>query len=315
MCQRASEAKREKKKAKGQGKAGAKSKGKGKGKGKGKSKKRKRSETEPCEDKEDHDDGDVTMEAVAGDVNSVNFVNSEAALESDQLEPPAPSDRETVPAHDGADLPVVPTSEGGGQLIDSPPYSPSPPPPDAVPEAELPVEPIEAAAEPEPSDPGLAPEAVPLEAERRVEPPEAPHPPEPEPAAEAARPVAGPRVVGPRIHSTPALLKSIEPMDWFKLRLDKNAHRFQVEMDKKKTVQHRLWDAKHRQMYYSNTFKKKSWQDALSQVHEWMWEKAILAGLDTSEPAQVPGQVPVQVLDGLKHEMDSLPAPKDYAKR
>eukprot|EP00435_Cladocopium_sp_Y103_P016840 s2845_g4.t1 len=177
--------------------------GKGKGKGKGKSKKRKRSETQPCED---NDDGDVTMEeAVAGDVNFVNSVNSRAPLESDQLQPPSPapsgSDPEIVPAHGGGDLPV------------------------------------EAAAEPEPSDPGPAPEAVALEAEPRVEPPEAPHPPQPEPAPEAAAKVAGgPREVGSRIHSTPALLKSIEPMDWFKLRLDKNAHRFQVEMDKKKTA-------------------------------------------------------------------------------
>jgi hypothetical protein len=70
-------------------------------------------------------------------------------------------------------------------------------------------------------------------------------------------------------------------------------------------------------MYFSSSFKTtRSWQDAaLSQVHEWMWEKAILAGLDTTDPPQVPGQVPVQVLNGLKDEMGALPAPKDYAKR
>lgn len=111
------------------------------------------------------------------------------------------------------------------------------------------------AAEPEPveaADPEPAPEGAQaplLEAKPRVQPPEAAQPAqaaEPEPAPEAARPAAalGPRVVGPRVHSTPALLKSIEPMEWFKLRLDKNAHRFQVEMDRKKTVPSGLWDAK-----------------------------------------------------------------------
>ena len=129
----ATKAKREKKQAKGQVKGGAKSKGKGKGKGKGKSKtlKTKRSETQPCED---DNDGDVAMEAVAGDVNvnSVNSVNSE----SDQLEPPASEPETTVPAHDGADLPltlpVVPILDGQPAITSQP---------EAAPEAELVVEP------------------------------------------------------------------------------------------------------------------------------------------------------------------------------
>ena len=138
------------------------------------------------------------------------------------------------------------------------------------------------------------------------------------PAQDDAPEVPAPaRQPGPRVHSTPLLLKSLEPMDWFKLRLDKNAHRFQVEMDKR-TVQHELWDSVHRQMYFSRSFKATGdWKVALAEVHTWMWEKCLLAGLDLGPGFrdQIPGEVPDEVLEGLKDEMSALPPPRVYTKR
>ena len=137
--------------------------------------------------------------------------------------------------------------------------------------------------------------------------------------AEPARPAPVPgRDAGPRVHSTPALLRSIEPNSWFKLRLDKNAHRFQVEMDKNRTVQHELWDSTQRQMYYSRSFKATGdWKTALQEVHTWMWEKFVLAGLELGPGIrdQIPGEVPDEVFEGLKDEMSALPPPRNYNNR
>ena len=110
-----------------------------------------------------------------------------------------------------------------------------------APESLLPVPPAEEDNDSEPrcgDEPIILSEAL-QAGQPAGEPAECPEGPEEElpeaeaaPAAAAAEPLeaaaepvepAGPlpaREVGPRVHSTPALLKKIEPMDWFKLRLE-----------------------------------------------------------------------------------------------
>ena len=48
-----------------------------------------------------------------------------------------------------------------------------------------------------------------------------------------------------------------------------------------------------------------------------MWEKFVLAGLDLGSGIknQCPGQVPGEVFEGFKDEMNALPVPKKYAKK
>ena len=244
-------------------------------------------------------------------VAEVSFASSDLPrLEGQPLAASAPEAAlEAAADHAGADLslapesllPVPPAEEDNDSCGDEP----------VIPSEALQA--VQRAAEcPEGVEEEL-PEAEAAPAAAAAEPLEAAaEPVEPaEPLEAAAEPVepAGPlpaRELG---------LKKTEPMDWFKLRLDKNAHRFQVEMDKNKTRVSEFWDDKHKQMFFSRSFKTRmSWQDALSEIHAWMWEKATSAGLETQE-VQVPGEVPAEVLNGLKAEMDNLPAPKDYSGR
>lgn len=210
-----------------------------KGKGKGRKAKpssssapprprRKRPRDDPSEGQEpETDDMTVKMEvedeAAIPEVDAINFVAAAAA------DPPCPVDSPPLAEEPGGIFddesePIVSVEESIGSIeISAEP--PLPPP----------------AAEPGPDAAVPAPQTPP-----------AAEPVEPTPDVEPAAPPA--REVRPRVHSTPVLLRSVEPHDWLKLRLDKNAHRFQVEMDKKKTEQHESWDAVHKQMYYSRSF-------------------------------------------------------------
>ena len=313
--------KAKKKAAKGKGKSKAKGKVKGRSKGKGRSgrgsgkgaasssgRKRKReadderpgkeaSDAVKMEDEEDLEE----EEAQVNFVNSGNCVNSDVedplpnpgeANETERAEAAAELAEEAAPPAELAEeaAPAAEVAEGAS--------------PSEVAEGAPPAELAEAAAPAAELAEAAAPAA-------ELAPPAQP--------AEPARPAPVPgRDVGPRVHSTPALLRSIEPNSWFKLRLDKNAHRFQVEMDKNRTVQHELWDSTQRQMYYSRSFKATGdWKTALQEVHTWMWEKFVLAGLELGPGIrdQIPGEVPDEVFEGLKDEMRALPPPRNYNRR
>ena len=313
--------KAKKKAAKGKGKSKAKGKVKGRSKGKGRSgrgsgkgaasssgRKRKReadderpgkeaSDAVKMEDEEDLEE----EEAQVNFVNSGNCVNSDVedplpnpgeANETERAEAAAELAEEAAPPAELAEeaAPAAEVAEGAS--------------PSEVAEGAPPAELAEAAAPAAELAEAAAPAA-------ELAPPAQP--------AEPARPAPVPgRDVGPRVHSTPALLRSIEPNSWFKLRLDKNAHRFQVEMDKNRTVQHELWDSTQRQMYYSRSFKATGdWKTALQEVHTWMWEKFVLAGLELGPGIrdQIPGEVPDEVFEGPKDEMSALPPPRNYNNR
>ena len=315
--------KAKKKAAKGKGKSKAKGKVKGRSKGKGRSgrgsgkgaasssgRKRKReadderpgkeaSDAVKMEDEEDLEE----EEAQVNFVNSGNCVNSDV---EDPLPNPSPGEaNETERAEAAAELAeeAAPPAELAEEAAPAAEVAEGASPSEVA-EGAPPAELAEAAAPAAELAEAAAPAA-------ELAPPAQP--------AEPARPAPVPgRDVGPRVHSTPALLRSIEPNSWFKLRLDKNAHRFQVEMDKNRTVQHELWDSTQRQMYYSRSFKATGdWKTALQEVHTWMWEKFVLAGLELGPGIrdQIPGEVPDEVFEGLKDEMRALPPPRNYNRR
>ena len=313
--------KAKKKAAKGKGKSKAKGKVKGRSKGKGRSgrgsgkgaasssgRKRKREADDERPGKEASDAVKMEDEEdLEEEEAQVNFVNSGNCVNSD-VEDPLPNPGEANETE---------CAEAAAELAE-----------EAAPPAELAEEAAPAAEVAEGASPSevaegappaeLAEAAAPAAELAEAAAPAAELAPPAQPA-EPARPAPVPgRDVGPRVHSTPALLRSIEPNSWFKLRLDKNAHRFQVEMDKNRTVQHELWDSTQRQMYYSRSFKATGdWKTALQEVHTWMWEKFVLAGLELGPGIrdQIPGEVPDEVFEGLKDEMSALPPPRNYNNR
>ena len=315
--------KAKKKAAKGKGKSKGKGKVKGRSKGKGRSgrgsgkgaasssgRKRKR-EAEEDDERPGKEASDAVKmedeEDLEEEEAQVNFVNSGNCVNSD-VEDPLPNPGEANETE---------RAEAAAELAE-----------EAAPPAELAEEAAPAAEVAEGASPSevaegappaeLAEAAAPAAELAEAAAPAAELAPPAQPA-EPARPAPVPgRDVGPRVHSTPALLRSIEPNSWFKLRLDKNAHRFQVEMDKNRTVQHELWDSTQRQMYYSRSFKATGdWKTALQEVHTWMWEKFVLAGLELGPGIrdQIPGEVPDEVFEGLKDEMRALPPPRNYNRR
>ena len=121
---------------------------------------------------------------------------------------------------------------------------------------------------------------------------------------------------GPRVYSTPALLLKCEPHCQFKIRLNYNEHRFIGESIR---VNSDAFIGSHRQKTYSKKFgASRSWQEALCEVHQWLWEKWQIVEQDfplaDSCARQVPGEVPADVLEALGPIVLDMPAEKIYVK-
>ena len=303
---------------KGRGK-GRSSRGSGKG-GTASSRRKRKRESEVDDDrpgKEASDDAKMEGESEEEEAQ-VNSVNSLNCVNSDDVEIPLlPGEEEALPAQLAEETAAPAEAELAcpAEVAEGAP-------------AELAEEAAPAAEEALAEDPEGAPaaelaepagaEAAPAEDPEGAPPAELAEAAAPaaDVAAEPARPAPG-RDVGPRARSTPALLRSIKPSSLFKLRLDKNARRFQVEMDKR-TQQHPSWTATERQMYYSRSFKSTGdWQAALRDVRLWMWTKANKAPLvlTAGVQSQTPGSVPEEVVQGLLSEMRELPPPRNYGKK
>ena len=135
--------------------------------------------------------------------------------------------------------------------------------------------------------------------------------------AQAVAPVAasGSGGGGPKVFATPGITKELEPHHRFTIHLDVNAHRWQG-----KTL-NMLPDKFTTKLHKQQTFSKRfgtavSWQDALREVHAWLWEKWLVVAdeypLMAERSVQTPGVVAQDVLDALAPEIEELPPPKRY---
>ena len=138
------------------------------------------------------------------------------------------------------------------------------------------------------------------------------------PAAIVAGPRGGGGGGGPRLHWTPPLLISLEP-HVNSIRLNYNEHRFFGECIR---VTSDAFIGVHRQKTYSKKISKtgsgRSWQEALHEVHKWLWEKWQIVEsefpLTPTCVRQVPGEVPADVLAELVPIIRDMPAEKIYSK-
>ena len=132
------------------------------------------------------------------------------------------------------------------------------------------------------------------------------------------------RVVGPRVFTTPEVLERIEPHGIFKVRLDFNAHRFQLETKVKENDPR--WVGQKAQKTLSKSFQLKKtsaysrdWESALVEIHKHMWEKFNLTkdrwGLRENMEEQRPGEVPADVITDLKPIIARMPPATQYAKK
>ena len=137
----------------------------------------------------------------------------------------------------------------------------------------------------------------------------------PEVPAPKAAPGAVVRAGGARVHSTPALLKTLEPnSELFRLRLNYNDHRFTCETIDKEQCD--FWIDAFRQRTFSRGFVNRDWKLALQEVHEYMWQKFNLQKkFNLQRAAQVPGQVPPTTLENLASVIADMPPPKEYSRR
>eukprot|EP00438_Fugacium_kawagutii_P003396 Skav225500 [mRNA] locus=scaffold1721:99299:106847:+ [translate_table: standard] len=151
----------------------------------------------------------------------------------------------------------------------------------------------------------------------------APPPPNPAgvdpPASQASEPASGSagaaRSSGPKIHSTPDILRKLEPCDMFKVRLSFNDHRFKCETHP--SANDDRWIGSFRFKSFSKGFKiSRDWEGALKEVHRHMWEKFNLSRdrypLSSGVSEQKAGEVPADVLRDLKPIVDSMPEAKVY---
>eukprot|EP00434_Breviolum_minutum_P025129 symbB.v1.2.022202.t1/scaffold1958.1/size138524/13 len=132
------------------------------------------------------------------------------------------------------------------------------------------------------------------------------------------------RVVGPRVFTTADILERIEPYGIFKVRLDFNAHRFQLETKVKENDPR--WVGQKAQKTLSKSFQLKrtsassrGWESALVEIHKHIWEKFNLAkdrwGLRENMEEQRPGEVPADVITDLKPIIARMPPATQYAKK
>lgn len=140
-----------------------------------------------------------------------------------------------------------------------------------------------------------------------------------EPAAAAGEPAdvrAGRGGGGAKVHYSPKdLFEMISPNSSFGLGINYNDHRFWCKCKVK--------DEKFIEPYHRQSFSKVfhlnvegSWQSAIKEVHEYTWNKWSLVRekYPANKALQNPGEIPAEVMDGLKEEMAKMPEPKEYKK-
>ena len=130
---------------------------------------------------------------------------------------------------------------------------------------------------------------------------------------------AADRISGPRVYSTPDILQRLEPCGIFKIRLDFNALRFQLETKVKESDPRWLGQKIKSQKTFSKSFNSTGdWEFALGEVHRHMWDKFNLTKdrwpLKENMEEQCPGEIPADVISDLKPIMDTMPAATIYAK-
>lgn len=78
----------------------------------------------------------------------------------------------------------------------------------------------------------------------------------------------------------------------------------------KKADKHETWIDVYAQKYFrAGCHAHGGWRQALKAAHSWMWTKWELANMPLPEGKAMknPGEVPKEVIDSLKAELDSLP--------
>ena len=297
----------------------AKAKAEGKGRGKEKTRKRKLSEVQP-DNHLDNEPADLQPTTMDSDNNEMNDGQEPDSEVSQPPEGEADVDYdEPQPIVDAAEVLPLPNDE---QLE---------PKCEMMPEVQLLQQQDPELQQQDPEEPPCQPSASsaggPVAESAEVEavesiPQEEPIVPEQlqvpvaAPAAKAA-PIA--RDVGPRVHSTPEILKQLEPHPLLKLRLNMNDHRFICETMTREV--HADWIGIYAQRTFSRGFQvSRDWKGALKTVHDFIWTKFNrmpdnLRRLRPGVATQEPGQVPEEIVRQLERVIAAMPAAKKYDKR
>eukprot|EP00435_Cladocopium_sp_Y103_P016723 s2438_g4.t1 len=122
------------------------------------------------------------------------------------------------------------------------------------------------------------------------------------------------RVAGPRVYQTPVEITGrVVPSEHCRLHMDQNAHRFTV------VCHYKGFDFP--EPYQNKTFNRnfgvgKTWQVALKECHDYMWNKWELIkdrSPCTLDEFQTPGRVPDAVMDDMAAFIrNRLPLKKSY---
>ena len=137
--------------------------------------------------------------------------------------------------------------------------------------------------------------------------------------AEPAVPRA--RAAAPRVHRSPAeILEQIAPPGIF-IRLSFNDHRFKAETATFLQSDLSLLDSPYSQKAFSKCFGRGalSWQEALTQVHDYAWKKYDLFRIhgksDAIDSPQEPGVIAADIFTQLEPEIQRMPPPTKYSKK
>jgi hypothetical protein len=120
---------------------------------------------------------------------------------------------------------------------------------------------------------------------------------------------------GLKVYSTPAILAMLEPNSFFKMRLKHNDHRFEVECT---TPHEDAYIEPFNRKTFSRSFANCDWKEVLKKVHTRCWEKWQLVAdkypLAPGKEAQVPGEVPADVMEALEEKIQSMPPVVRYPR-
>ena len=137
--------------------------------------------------------------------------------------------------------------------------------------------------------------------------------------AEPAVPRA--RAAAPRVRRSPAeILEQIAPPGIF-IRLSFNDHRFKAETATFLQSDLSLLDSPYSQKAFSKCFGRGalSWQEALTQVHDYAWKKYDLFRIhgksDAIDSPQEPGVIAADIFTQLEPEIQRMPPPTKYSKK
>ena len=110
-------------------------------------------------------------------------------------------------------------------------------------------------------------------------------------------------------------LKQLPENSFFKMRLEHNDHRFEVECT---TPHEDAYIEPFDRKTFSRSFANCDWKEVLKKVHSRCWEKWQLVAdkypLAPGKEAQVPGEVPADVMEALEEKMHSMPPVVRYPR-